>query len=64
MPIRWSLRHSATVEYAKVRELNTSLHAIGSTIGFEQGVGVSCVVLIGMTVLLLVGSLIQLRRSL
>ena len=52
MPIRWSFEALSTVEYAKVRELNTSLHAIGSTGGFEQGVGVSCVV-IGMTVPLL-----------
>ncbi|MGC6510252.1 MAG: FHA domain-containing protein [Myxococcota bacterium] len=64
MPIRWSFEALTTVEYAKVREYNTSLHNIGSTIGFENGVGLPCTVLLSMTVLLLIGSWFQLRRSL
>ena len=64
MPIRWSFEALTTIEYAKVRQLNDSLHNISSTIGFDHGIEVPCAVLIGMTVFLLIGSWIQLRNSL
>ena len=63
MPIRWSFEALTTLEYDAVRELNKTLHTIDSTIGFNDGFIIPCLILIGMSVLLLIGSWIQLRRS-